>query len=83
MKLVLDTDVVLSVITIIAIMTGPIIALDLQRRLDEGREAKKRKLWIFKTLMSYRATFLNPNFVQALNLIDVEFVANNRQANGA
>lgn len=25
--------------------------------------------------MTYRATFLAPNFVQALNLIDVEFTA--------
>jgi hypothetical protein len=76
----MDTaGIVLSVITIIAILAGPIVALDLQRRLDKGREAKNRKLWVFKTLMSYRATFLNPNFVQALNLIDVEFDANNEK----
>jgi hypothetical protein len=71
------TGIVLSVVTIIAIIAGPVIALDMQRRLDEGREARKRKLWVFKTLMSYRATFLNPNFVQALNLIDIEFDATN------
>src|SRR5208337_4223304 len=52
---------------------GPIIALRIQRKLDEEREIRNRKLWIFKTLMSNRATRMAPIFVQALNLIDVEF----------
>lgn len=69
----------LSVLTVIAIILGPIIALQLQRHLDEGREARNRKLWVFKTLMSYRATALSPNFVQALNLIDVEFGASSQK----
>lgn len=69
------TGIVLGVLTIIAIVVGPIIALELQRLLDKGRDAKNRKLWVFKILMTYRATPLAPNFVQALNLIDVEFDA--------
>src|SRR5262249_39032346 len=32
-------------------------------------------LWVFKTLMSFRAAQLAPQFVQALNLIDVEFTS--------
>jgi hypothetical protein len=71
--------IVLGIITIIAIILGPIAALEVQRRLDKGREAKNRKLWIFKTLMSFRATALAPQFVQALNLIDVEFDNKNEQ----
>jgi hypothetical protein len=67
------TGIVLSIITIIAIIAGPILALEMQRRLDEQREERNRKLWVFKTLMSFRATPLSPSFVQALNLIDVEF----------
>ena len=67
------TGIVISILTIIAIVVGPIVALDIQRRLDKGREARNRKLWVFKTLMSFRATALSPNFVQALNLIEVEF----------
>lgn len=70
------TGIVLSVVTIVAIVLGPVIALDLQRRLDRDREVKIRKLWVFKMLMTYRATPLSPNFVQALNLIDIEFDAN-------
>lgn len=67
------TGIVLSIITVAAIIIGPVAALYVQRKLDEGREARNRKLWVFKTLMAYRATPLSPNFVQALNLIDVEF----------
>jgi hypothetical protein len=67
---------VLSTITIFAIYYGPISALRIQRQLDEDREARNRKLQLFKTLMMYRATPLNLNFVQALNLIDVEFTGN-------
>jgi hypothetical protein len=62
-------------VTVWAIIHAPKAALRVQRQLDEEREAKNRKHYIFKTLMSYRATRINPNFVQALNLIDVEFVA--------
>jgi hypothetical protein len=65
---------VLSAITICAIYYGPISALRIQRELDDEREMKNRKLYVFKTLMTYRATPLNINFVQALNLIDVEFL---------
>lgn len=68
---------VLSIITILAIYYGPIRALKIQRALDAEREARSRKLQIFKTLMSNRVTRLSPAYVQALNLIDVEFTENN------
>lgn len=67
----------LSAITIFAIYYGPIAALRIQRKLDDERETRNRKQYIFKTLMTYRVTPLNANFVQALNLIDVEFIADN------
>jgi hypothetical protein len=67
------TEIALNLLTIIALVSGPIIALQIQRKLDREREAKNRKLWVFKTLMSFRATTLAPSWVQALNLIDVEF----------
>src|SRR5262245_52923764 len=65
--------VIMSGLTIWAILRGYIKALEVQRKLDEEREAKDRKLWVFKTLMSYRATGLAPQFVQALNIIELEF----------
>lgn len=73
------TGIALNLLTIIAIVSGPIIALQVQRKLDREREAQNRKLWVFKTLMSFRATALAPSFVQALNLIDVEFNGDNEK----
>ena len=72
-----NTGIALGVLTVVAIVCGPIIALQIQRKLDREREALNRKLWVFKTLMSFRATALAPAFVQALNLIDVEFSGHN------
>jgi hypothetical protein len=65
--------VTVGVATIVAIIKGPVNALRIQRQLDEERETRTRKLGIFRTLMSFRATRLAPAFVQALNLIDLEF----------
>jgi hypothetical protein len=65
--------VALSIISIFAIFFGPIAALKIQRTLDEEREARNRKFQLFRTMMSYRVTRLSPPYVQALNLIDVEF----------
>ena len=62
-----------AVATILAVILGPIIALWIQRGLDKWREADKRRLEVFKSLMTYRGTRLAPAFVQALNLIDLEF----------
>lgn len=69
----------LNICSVVAILLGPIVALELQRRLDAGREAKTRKLWIFRTLMSNRATRIAPAFVQALNLIDLDFNGSSKE----
>jgi hypothetical protein len=74
-----QTSIVLSVITIVAIVVGPIAALWIQRLLDGGREVRNRKLWIYKTLMSNRATRTAPVYVQALNLIDIEFIGSGKK----
>jgi hypothetical protein len=63
-----------DVITTIAVIIGPIAAIQIQRWLDSYRENRKRKLDVFKTLMSTRATRVSINHIQALNMIDVEFV---------
>ena len=63
----------LAVASIVAIIVGPIAALAIQRWADHRRELRREKLWVFRTLMAYRATRLNQTFVQALNAIDVVF----------
>lgn len=68
----------IRLLTISAIILGPIVALGIQRWSDNRRESLQRKLWIFKTLMMNRATRLAPAYVQALNLIDVEFKSDSK-----
>ena len=70
-------NVVLPFLTIVAIIVGPIAALCIQRKLDRERAARDRKLHIFRTLMTYRASRLNAHFVEALNAIEVEFYSPN------
>lgn len=60
-------------LTILAIFTGPVVAVQLTRYLDDRREVRSRKLQIFKTLMATRSYFVSWPHVEALNRIDLEF----------
>lgn len=66
-------------ITILAIVSGPIIALWLQRISERRREQRTRKRIVFKELMATRATRVSQRHVEALNAIDVEFYGPNKQ----
>jgi len=61
------------IVMVLAVFIGPIIAVRLTRYLDERKEVRERKLWVFKTLMATRAYTLAPQHVEALNRIDLEF----------
>jgi hypothetical protein len=63
-------------LTLAAIIFGPILAVATQLWIQERKAKRDTKLWVFSTLMSYRAMILNPSFVQAFNLIDVVFHKN-------
>jgi hypothetical protein len=56
-----------------SVLSGPIIAVQLTRFLDDRREIRNRKLQIFKTLMATRAYTVSWSHVEALNRIDLEF----------
>ncbi len=58
---------------IVAVILGPIVAVQVQKFIEKLRQSKLAKEAIFKTLMSTRGTLLSPLHVQALNLIDLEF----------
>jgi hypothetical protein len=60
-------------ITVIAVILGPILAVQAQKFLESIREKRNRRLSLFKTLMSTRAERLSREHVQALNMIDIEF----------
>ncbi len=62
-----------DLLTILAILLAPIVAVQVQKRLELFREESGRKLRIFKTLMATRGATISPEHVQALNMIDLEF----------
>jgi len=71
----LTPDQWLTVVSVAAIVFSPIIALEVQKRLDDRRTKFDRKMAIFRKLMTTRATQMSPAHVEALNGIEVEFYA--------
>ncbi|MGA8272189.1 MAG: DUF6680 family protein [Candidatus Sulfotelmatobacter sp.] len=65
----------MTILSVIAIVSSPIIALQVQKWLDDRRAKLDRKMSIFRKLMTTRATQLAPAHVEALNAIEVEFYA--------
>lgn len=60
-------------ITLAAIALGPIAAVFVTRFIDARRERHERRMAIFRDLMRTRRNPLVPDFVGALNLIEIEF----------
>lgn len=60
-------------VTVLAVILGPVLAVQAQKFLESVREKRNRRLALFKTLMSTRAERLSREHVQALNMIDIEF----------
>jgi len=60
-------------ITIAAIIIGPILAVQAQKILESIRYKKQKRLNLYHTLMSTRATRISNEHVSALNMIDIEF----------
>ena len=55
------------------ILVSPLIAVQVTEFINRRREARSRRFYIFRTLMTTRATRLALEHVQALNMIDLEF----------
>jgi len=62
-------------LTILAILLAPLLAVQVQKRLELLRERRQKKNYVFQTLMATRApaTRLSGQHVKALNVIDTEF----------
>ncbi|WP_339150087.1 DUF6680 family protein [Pseudoalteromonas galatheae] len=67
-----------DIVMITAVIAGPILAVQAQKYLESLKENRARKLKIFHTLMSTRATRVAPEHVAALNMIDIEFYGKKR-----
>ena len=62
-----------TTVMIIAILVGPPFAVLITRLIDDYRVKRARRWDTLRELMRYRRDPMNPNFVGALNLIEVEF----------
>lgn len=58
---------------LVAIFFGPVSALLVSRWLDRLREKRKARLDLYHAAMSYRASWLHPDSLRALNNIDIVF----------
>ena len=66
--------ILMGVVTILAIVVGPVIAVLVTRKMDQERSDKARKMDIFRTLMRTRGLPIHWDHVGALNLVEVEFI---------
>jgi hypothetical protein len=62
-----------DILMILAVLCGPILAVQTQKFIETWRDHKGRQLTVFKILMATRGTPVSPRHVEALNLIDLEF----------
>ena len=58
---------------VLAVLVSPFLAVFVQRIIEEHKEKRGQKLWVFRTLMATRANKISPEHVQALNSIDLFF----------
>ena len=63
-----------SVLTVLAIIGAPIVALWVGTRFQRRAEAEKAKRDLFSTILEIRHDMLSVDFVRSLNTIDVVFV---------
>jgi hypothetical protein len=66
---------IIGSLTIIAIITGPILAVQAQKWIEKLTRRKELKRSIFQVLMTTRGTPLDPDRIKALNMIDIAFSA--------
>jgi hypothetical protein len=62
-----------ELVTIIALVVGPVMAVFITRRLDDQRAYKARRMDVFRILMRTRRAVLSPDHIGALNLVEIEF----------
>jgi hypothetical protein len=66
-------DLYLGVAVVIATLLGPILAVFVTRYVDRRRERTTRQYELFRALMRSRRSNLSPEYVSALNTVEIEF----------
>jgi hypothetical protein len=64
-------------LTLLAIIAGPILAVQAQKWIERATEEKKERMIIFRTLMRTRSSVLFREHVDALNMIPIVFSKKN------
>lgn len=73
-KEVLDVGITISDwLMMLAVILGPILAVQIQKFIDRRAEDRKQKLKVFRDLMTTRASTLAFQHVSALNMVGLEF----------
>lgn len=62
-----------DIIMVFAIVLGPIIAVQITEMLRASKDARNRKVHIFRNLMATRSAQLAAMHIEALNLVELEF----------
>ncbi len=65
------------IVTVVAIIVGPILAVWVSMSREDSRAASDRRQKIFADLMRTRLMYISPIHVDALNSVQVEFADNN------
>ena len=60
-------------VVVVATITGPILAVRVQKIIEQSKEHRGRKGWVFTTLMATRGQRVSFDHVKALNMIDLAF----------
>jgi hypothetical protein len=66
-------DLYLGLAVVAATILGPILAVLVTRFIDVKRERRTRQYELFRALMRSRRANLSPEYVSALNTVEVEF----------
>lgn len=69
----MNFEITMAVVTFLAILFSPTIAVQVTERLNEKKRMVKRKLDIYRSLMKTRNTPFDAEHVYAINMIEVEF----------
>jgi hypothetical protein len=70
---ILDGQTVLGLAVVFATLAGPVLAVLVTRHVDDSRQARERRLDVFRLLMATRRSTLSAERVKALNLVEIEF----------
>jgi hypothetical protein len=64
-----------DIVMILAVIAGPIIAVQITEYLRTRQDQRLRKVHLFRTLMATRSATMTPAHIEALNLVEIEFIS--------